>query len=181
MFNYWRLVPSYNGDTKLFVLFACLWGWVVVFQLLVIYNAYYTRSLFVMFIPLFAASFYTSASDRRTSCSSDVSTEEEKTLRWCFWLPTSPLATPKPKFHSKVGSVLFFLIRQKRTATSRADGWLVAPSGCRSWGKRWMCRIWLTVELHSMGLGYIYPHEKLTFLMVVYIPYMGPMGLGSNR
>lgn len=59
----------------------------------------------------------------------------------------------------RVVAVLFFLIRQKRTATSRADGWLVAPSGCRSWGKRWMCRIWLTVELHSMGLGYIYPHE----------------------
>lgn len=59
--------------------------------------AYYTRSLFVMFIPLFAASFYTSASDRRTSCSRDVSTEEEKRLGDAFDCQLFPFGNPKTK------------------------------------------------------------------------------------
>ena len=176
---------------------------------MIIYNniciLYTYCSLFVVLVPLFTPSFYTSPDDRQTACRWNASTLEQQ-AQAIFVDCQLPLANPETKFHSKVhvsftfprskthgkkpGRVSPFslqakssikgrwskmihpspkfpadpfvvavFLRQKRTATSRADGWLVAPSGCRSWGKRWMCRIWLMVELNSMGLGYIYPHE----------------------
>ena len=111
--------------------------------------AYYTRSLFVMFIPLFAASFFTSRDDRQTACRWNASTLEKEAQAMfvdCplpLWQPqTFPAVKPMEKnlagFHlykqkvpgsqpirsSSRGRVVFF--DKAKTDRNESGRWMIS-------------------------------------------------------